>query len=180
MQKENELSRIAENNQRIESIQAELELKIETHQPQMDVWEKPEMAFVVKDEEVQVERFLTPEQQAALDEERRLEELRRAAGGDNWRDRGLNDMMDGVLEVKKEDALKQDIPLPDFMTDPDLHESDWTDEHKKLKAEYEKKVKQLADDRAKHKKGLEAELKKLQQLVKVMFTDVTDRVKCIH
>lgn len=74
--------------------------------------------------------------------------------------------MDGVIEVKKEDVLKQDIPEPDFMNDPDLHESEWTDEHKKLKAEYEKRVKQLAEDRAKHKKGLETELKKLQQMVK--------------
>ena len=159
----------------------------------MDVWERPELSLVVKDEEVKVERVLTDEQQAQLDEERRLEELRRAAGGDNWRDRGLKEMMDGVLEVKKEDILKQDIPEPEFMSDPELHPSDWTDEHKKLKAEYEKKVKQLglfylnififhfffrnldflnvkhivADDRAKHKKGLEAEVKKLQQMVKV-------------
>ena len=109
----------------------------------MDVWERPELSLVVKDEEVKVERVLTDEQQAQLDEERRLEELRRAAGGDNWRDRGLKEMMDGVLEVKKEDILKQDIPEPEFMSDPELHPSDWTDEHKKLKAEYEKKVKQL-------------------------------------
>ena len=110
--------------------------------------------------------MLTDEQQAQLDEERRLEELRRAAGGDNWRDRGLKDMMDGVIEVKKEDVLKQDIPVPEFMNDPELHEADWTDEHKKQKAEYEKRVKQLIEDRAKHKKGLESEVKKLQQMVK--------------
>ena len=82
-------------------IQAELELPVATQTPELDIWEKPENAFLVKDEEVKVERVLTDEQQAALDEERRLEELRRAAGGDNWRDRGLKDMMDGVIEVKK-------------------------------------------------------------------------------
>ena len=59
--------------------------------------------------------------------------------------------------------------MPEFMTDPELHESDWTDEHKKQKAEYDKRVKQLAEDRAKHKKGLEAEIKKLQQVVKVFL-----------
>ena len=41
-------------------------------------------------------------------------------GGDNWRNRGLKQMMDGVLEVKKEDALKKDIPVPEFMLDPEL------------------------------------------------------------
>jgi len=165
-QKEAELNRIYEHNLRIEQIQAELELPIGTQTPEMDVWERPEVAFVVKDEEVKVERVLTDGQQAQLDEERRLEELRRAAGGDNWRDRGLKDMMDGVIEVKKEDVLKQDILMPDFMSDPELHEADWSDEHKKLKAEYEKRVKQLSEDRAKHKKGLESEIKKLQQMVK--------------
>ena len=76
-------------------------MPVATQTPELDVWEKPENVFLVKDEEVKVERVLTDEQQAALDEERRLEELRRAAGGDNWRDRGLKDMMDGVIEVKK-------------------------------------------------------------------------------
>ena len=42
-----------------------------------------------------------------------------------------------------------------------LSESEWSDEQKKLKTEYETKVKNLADERAKHKKGLEAELKKV-------------------
>ena len=86
-------------------IQAELELPVGTQTPELDTWEKPENAFIVKDEEVKVERVLNDEQQAQLDEERRLEELRRAAGGDNWRDRGLKDMMDGVIEVKKDRIL---------------------------------------------------------------------------
>ena len=49
-----------------------------------------------------------------------MEELRRGAGGDNARDRALDEMMDGVLEVKNEDILKQDILRPEFMDDPEL------------------------------------------------------------
>jgi hypothetical protein len=30
---------------------------------------------------------------------------------DNWRERGLNDMMGGVLQVRREDELKKVIPL---------------------------------------------------------------------
>jgi len=43
-----------------------------------------------------------------MDEERRIgEERRLREKGDNWRDRGLDKMMGGVLEIKKEDELKK-------------------------------------------------------------------------
>ena len=42
------------------------------------------------------------------------------------------------------------------------NEEDWTDEEKKLVAEYEKKVKDLEEEREKYRKQLEMELKKLQ------------------
>ena len=45
---------------------------------------------------------------ARLEEEQRLEEERRlAALQDNWRERGLDKMMGGVLEIRKEDELKK-------------------------------------------------------------------------
>ena len=70
--------------------------------------------------------------------------------------------MDGVLEVKSEDALKQDVLRPEFMDDPELREVEWSEDQKKQAKEYEKKVKTLEEERLKHKKALEAELKKLQ------------------
>ena len=55
-----------------------------------------------------MEKFLTPEQRRQQEEERKAEEERqRREQQDNWRDRGLNIMMGGVLEVKKEDELKK-------------------------------------------------------------------------
>ena len=57
---------------------------------------------------MKVEKFLTPEQRKKAEEEKKLEEERRQRErGDNWRDRGLNQMMGGVLEIKKEDELKK-------------------------------------------------------------------------
>ena len=48
------------------------------------------------------------EQRKKLEEEQKAEEERRLREkGDNWRDRGLDLMMGGVLEVKKEDVLKK-------------------------------------------------------------------------
>lgn len=58
--------------------------------------------------QVKVEKFITPEQQAKLDEEAKVEEERKLKEkGDNARDRALNMMMGGVLEIKKEDELKK-------------------------------------------------------------------------
>ena len=43
-----------------------------------------------------------------MEEDRKNEEERRMREkGDNWRERGLDQMMGGVLEIKKEDELKK-------------------------------------------------------------------------
>lgn len=53
---------------------------------------------------------------AQLEEQARAEEERRQAEkGDNARERALDQMMGGVLEVKKEDELRKEIPVPMFM-----------------------------------------------------------------
>ncbi|NXL64876.1 CFA43 protein, partial [Chordeiles acutipennis] len=77
----------------------------------------------------------------------------------NERLRALNDMMGGVLEVKKEDILKMDIPPPPFISKP---EHVWNDEEKKIFRKYEKKVKELNEEKEKYRRVLENELKKLE------------------
>lgn len=55
-----------------------------------------------------MEKYLTPEQWQKLEEDRKKEEERRLKErGDNWRERGLEQMMGGVLEIKREDELKK-------------------------------------------------------------------------
>uniref|UniRef100_A0A8D0END2 Uncharacterized protein n=1 Tax=Strix occidentalis caurina TaxID=311401 RepID=A0A8D0END2_STROC len=80
-------------------------------------------------------------------------------GEDNERLRALNDMMGGVLEVKKEDILKMDIPPPPFISKP---EHVWNDEEKKIFREHEQKVKELSEEKEKYRRALENELKKLE------------------
>ncbi|NXY69710.1 CFA43 protein, partial [Glareola pratincola] len=77
----------------------------------------------------------------------------------NDRLRALNDMMGGVLEVKKEDILKMDIPPPSFISKP---EHVWNDEEKKLFREHEKKVKELNEEKENYRRALENELEKLE------------------
>ncbi len=62
--------------------------------------------------QIKVERYYTAEQLKQLEEQRLAEERRREMEKlDNWRERGLNDMMGGVLQVRREDELKKVIPL---------------------------------------------------------------------
>ncbi|CAH1259174.1 CFAP43 [Branchiostoma lanceolatum] len=160
--KQQEMVRIKERNARITKILDDLDLAEAAWQPALTIDEQPEKLLVVEDSEVQVEKYVSPEEQKVIEQQKKKEEERRLKEqGDNARERGLIDMMGGVLEVKKEDELKQDIPKPTFMADGKL-ETEWTEEEKKAAVDYEKKVKELAEEREKYRKNLEAELKKLQ------------------
>jgi len=65
-------------------------------------------AMIVCFSQVKIDKFMTPEQWKKVEENRRIEEEKRLREkGDNWRERGLDQMMGGVLEVKREDELKK-------------------------------------------------------------------------
>ncbi|KAL7990626.1 hypothetical protein Chor_014056 [Crotalus horridus] len=158
--KELEISRVKEKNIRISQILNQLDIKEEIWVPTLTDNEKPERALVVQESEIKVEMYLTPVQKAKNKIMARIEYKRRlAAQGDNARERGLMDMMNGVLEIKKEDILKMEIPPPPFAS---KEETLWSEEEKKIYKEYEKKVKELNEEREKHRKILETELRKLQ------------------
>ncbi|XP_044516109.1 cilia- and flagella-associated protein 43-like [Gracilinanus agilis] len=160
-QKKLEITRVKEKNVRIREIVRDLQLGEEVWEPNIEACEKPAAVLKVKDHEIKCEKYLTPwereqaEKAAALELERQL-----LAERDNDRRRGLMDMMHGVLEIKKEDILKMEIPLPEFAKTK--IDAIWTEDEKKLFKEYEKKVKELSDEKEKYKKSLDAELKKIQ------------------
>jgi hypothetical protein len=57
---------------------------------------------------IKVEKYLTPEQRKLLEDQLAEEAKRRELEKlDNWRERGLMDMMGGVLQVRREDELKK-------------------------------------------------------------------------
>ena len=120
-----ELAKIRERNTRIKQINADLDDTSPVWEPDLTEKEKPQLLFEVKDNEVsndvivrfriifvrfqiKVERYYTPEQLKQLEEQRLNEERRREQEKlDNWRERGLTDMMGGVLQVRREDELKK-------------------------------------------------------------------------
>ncbi|CAL1546993.1 unnamed protein product [Lymnaea stagnalis] len=159
--KEQEIAKVREKNKRIMKIIKDLDLDEEMIEPSMSVAEKPELLLDVQDSEIKVEKYLTPEQRKKMEEEKLLEEERIARErGDNARERALEMMMGGVLEIKKEDELKKDVPKPAFMLSK--KEDEYSEEEMKAYKEYLKKVQDLNEEREKFRKQLEAELRKLQ------------------
>ncbi|XP_027547839.1 cilia- and flagella-associated protein 43 isoform X2 [Neopelma chrysocephalum] len=108
---------------------------------------------------IKAEKYLTQEEKEKAEMLAKLEMEKRLAATDDDRLRALDDMMGGVLEVRKEDILKMNIPPPPFISKP---EDLWTEEEKKIFGEYEKKVKELNEEKEEYKKTLENEWKKLE------------------
>uniref|UniRef100_A0A8C3N840 Uncharacterized protein n=1 Tax=Geospiza parvula TaxID=87175 RepID=A0A8C3N840_GEOPR len=72
-------------------------------------------------------------------------------------------MMGGVLELRREDILKMDIPPPDFLSRP---EDLWTEEEKKVFEEYEKKVNELNEEKEDYRQFLRNEWNKIEASIK--------------
>lgn len=65
---------------------------------------------------VGIRPYISPSRQAILDwEAAEAERIRLLLLADDFRERALIKMMDGVLEVRWEDTLKRDIPKPKCM-----------------------------------------------------------------
>ncbi|KFM06597.1 WD repeat-containing protein 96, partial [Aptenodytes forsteri] len=173
-QKEQEIARVKERNLRIREILAQLDLQVKVWEPALTDDEIPERALTVQDSEIKVEKYLTQEEREKAEMLAELEIERCLAAMDNERLRALNDMMGGVLEVKKEDILKMDIPPPPFISKP---EHVWNDEEKKIFREHEKKVKELSEEKEKYRRALENELKKLEASIQET-TQNFDQIVC--
>lgn len=121
--------------------------------------ENPKLILDVKESEVKVEKYLTKEERAILEEEQRKAAEREAAlKGDNVGRRGLYNMMGGVeLIIKKEkNALDMELVREEWMNKP---EDEMTEEEKvKLKA-FEQKEKEFKE---KQRKAWEKDLLKIK------------------
>ena len=102
----NEIARIKEKNIRISKIISQLKLDDSLVQPSLEIEEEPEKLLVVEDDEVKVEKYISPEEKKRQEELARIEEeARLAAMGDNPRERALDMMMGGRLEANVEEDL---------------------------------------------------------------------------
>lgn len=100
-----EITRIKEKSIRIGRIIQQLKLSDALVNPSLDEDETPEELLVVKDSEVLVEKYISPEEEKKLEEDKLEEERNRAQMGDNPRERALDMMMGGRLEANIEEDL---------------------------------------------------------------------------
>ncbi|CAK9809620.1 Cilia- and flagella-associated protein 43 [Anthophora quadrimaculata] len=168
--KEREMNVIRERIERIRYIDSELNTMFGGHVPSVPtdpVWhwqERPESIIKVQDHEVKAKPYISPSQQELLDMQAAEEErIRLLLLADDFRERALMAMMDGVLEVRWEDTIKIDVPKPACMLEkkPD----DYTAEDILTVKQYEKDVQFLQEERERYKRMLEAEYWKVMSLL---------------
>lgn len=73
-QKEAEIKRVKERNDRIKKILGDLEIDEKVFEPEMSVDEKPELLLEVKDGEVLFEKYISEEEKLKLEEQAKIEE----------------------------------------------------------------------------------------------------------
>ena len=73
-QKEAEIKRVKERNDRIKKILGDLEIDEKVFEPEMSVNEKPELLLEVKDGEVPFEKYISEEEKLKLEEQAKIEE----------------------------------------------------------------------------------------------------------
>ena len=73
-QKEAEIKRVKERNDRIKKILGDLEIDEKVFEPEMSVDEKPELLLEVKGGEVPFEKYISEEEKLKLEEQAKIEE----------------------------------------------------------------------------------------------------------
>ncbi|GAB0093714.1 uncharacterized protein DMENIID0001_088880 [Sergentomyia squamirostris] len=174
--KAQEMQIVKERNNRLREIQSELNILSdllgtnivyadEIIDPEYTPDEKPYTIVQVTDEEVPVEPYISPSMQELLDKEAyEAEQKRLALMADDFRERALQQMMDGVLEIKWEDEIKKMPVVPvAVQTKKDLREYD---EHDwRAVREYEEKLNFLDAEREKYRDQLLQEKLHLQKIL---------------
>ncbi|XP_022821097.1 cilia- and flagella-associated protein 43 isoform X2 [Spodoptera litura] len=164
--KKREVALVAERNDRLRFIIEELNklsdlrgsfhhLKIEIKDPEWRQEEHVEKLIKVEPEECSIEPYISPSQIVIVPPD--------PGPKDDFRERALIEMMDGVLEKLWHEEIKKPIPMPQCMLDKDPE--NFNEEDLRQVFEYEAKVKFRNEERDKYRKMLHAEYAKLSQVL---------------
>ncbi|XP_060835447.1 cilia- and flagella-associated protein 43 isoform X1 [Rhopalosiphum padi] len=166
-EKQRQLDNLKEYNERLRVIETELRLacKIEPTEPlpidyEWNKYEKIEELLHVNDNEVPVELYrnnILSSKEMSKDVNSSTEKINNESVNlNNYRQRALVFMMDGVLEKRWEDELKKDVPKPQCIM-LNKNPEDFTKDDLKAIDEYKKLTLTLNDERIKYKNILEEE-----------------------
>lgn len=174
--KEFQIHSIRYKNDRLRHIQSETRILDELKglrfeslpqilDPDFQPDETPMNVINVIESEVCVAPYISPSYQKMLeDQEAAREKRRKELEADDFRDRALDVMMDGVLEHKWEDEIKKNPKKPDCLTKNKARE-DWSELEVRDVEEYQQKSKLVQAERDKYRRMLYEEQKMLQGML---------------
>lgn len=118
--------------------------------------EEVESIVRVLDREVKAKPYLSPSQQEILDRQTaEAERIRQLLLADDFRERTLTRMMDGVLEIRWEDTIKVDARKPACMLEK--RPEQYTPDDVAAVRRYEADVEFLRQERERYRRMLEAD-----------------------
>ncbi|XP_052889623.1 cilia- and flagella-associated protein 43 [Anopheles moucheti] len=171
--KHEEMELVLKRNRRARYVQQELVLLAnlmadrstfevtQIEDPKYEADERPDTIIQTEDGEIPVAPYISPSVERLLDLERQERERRqRELLADDFKDRALVTMMDGVLEHRWEDEIKKSLPLPQCLEigkEPQHYNETDIREVK----EYEEQSRVLYQERLRYRKMLQDELQEL-------------------
>ncbi|XP_011695160.1 PREDICTED: cilia- and flagella-associated protein 43-like [Wasmannia auropunctata] len=168
--KEREANVIRERNERIRHIDSELRIMFGQSVPEVPVdpqWhpkEKVESIIQVLHDEVKAKPYVSPSQQDILDRQKaEAEQIRKLLLADDFRERALMKMMDGMLEIRWEDTIKIDVRKPLCMLEKQPEQ--YTSDDILVVKKYEADVETLRQERERYRRMLEADYAKINGLL---------------
>ncbi|XP_018314718.1 cilia- and flagella-associated protein 43 [Mycetomoellerius zeteki] len=168
--KERETNTIRERNERIRHIDSELRIMFDQSVPQVPVdpqWhpkEKVESIIQVLQDEVKAKPYVSPSQQEILDRQAvEAERIRQLLLADDFCERALIKMMDGMLEIRWEDTIKIDVRKPACILEKQPEQ--YTPDDIAAIRKYEANVENLRQERERYRRILEADYAKINGLL---------------
>ncbi|KAM3957531.1 cilia- and flagella-associated protein 43 [Aphomia sociella] len=176
--KKREVGLVEERNARLRFIIDELNklsdlrgsfhhLITEIRDPEWRQEEQPQRLIKVDPEECSIEPYVSPSQVVIPPPEPKPK--------DDFRERALLDMMDGVLEKLWHEEIKKPIPMPQCMLEKDPEH--FNEDDLRLVFDYEAKVALRNEERDKYRKMLHAEYAKLAQVLNEGIIKFNQKVK---
>ncbi|KAL6445963.1 hypothetical protein ACFW04_000971 [Cataglyphis niger] len=142
--------------------------------PTWSVEEISDYIVTVKDHEILEKQSRREESKIAMIDEDREDKEKNGKNNDFY-ERALEMMMDGVLESKWEDEVKKEIPVPECIIAKDP--SKYTDEDIATIALYKFKVQALKEERKKYKAMLQAEIVETKEALQRDIKEFNDKLK---
>ncbi|EGF83145.1 hypothetical protein BATDEDRAFT_34015 [Batrachochytrium dendrobatidis JAM81] len=172
-QKQDEIIKIEEKNERIAEILLQLQLEETVFHPELSNDEQPQRVIEVQDSEVKVQKFVNTEEQKRIEEKRRQDEERQST---MVQITAFFDLLRNTF-IRAEQNEKTELIKPEWMN---KSKEDMTDDERKQLKEFEKKMAVFKEEQEKYKKALETELRKLQSLISEILESFDTQLRAFY